>query len=68
MHCMATPAPAAGKLWWRNCPDNIGPLKQHNLWLELSDSMDRSPAIGFRCVADAVPTNCTTPWFTPGPC
>ena len=55
--------------WWRNCPTNAGPLTQHNIFLLLSDSMDRSAGIGFRCAVDATPTNCTTPWVTPGgPC
>ena len=33
---------------------NIGALSvdEQNTWLELSESMDRSAGIGFRCVAD----------------
>lgn len=69
MACLETETLAGGSLWWRNCPQNVGPLAQHNVFLLLSDSMDRSAGIGFRCAMDGVPTNCTTPWITPGgPC
>ena len=68
MHCLDTPTLADGPLWWRNCPANAGPLVQHNLLLLLSDSMDRSAGIGFRCVVDAAPPNCTTPWAAPHAC
>ncbi len=69
MACLDTETLAGGSLWWRNCPQNIGPLTQHNVFLLLSDSMDRSAGIGFRCAMDGAPTNCTTPWITPGgPC
>jgi hypothetical protein len=27
---------AGGSLWWRNCPQNVGPLTQHNIFLLLS--------------------------------
>ena len=69
MACLETETLAGGSLWWRNCPQNVGPLAQHNIFLLLSDSMDRSAGIGFRCAMDGAPTNCTTPWITPGgPC
>lgn len=69
MACLDTETLAGGSLWWRNCPQNVGPLTQHNVFLLLSDSMDRSAGIGFRCAMDGAPTNCTTPWITPGgPC
>ena len=34
----------------------IGPLKGHNTYLLMADSLDRSGGIGFRCVADAEDT------------
>ena len=69
MACLQTQTLAGGSLWWRNCPQNVGPLVQHNVFLLLSDSMDRSAGIGFRCAMDGAPTNCTTPWISPGgPC
>ena len=43
-----------GSHWYQPQPDSlgIGPLKGHNTYLLMADSLDRSGGIGFRCVAD----------------
>ena len=43
-----------GSHWYQPQPDSlgIGPLKGHNTYLLMSDSLDRSGGIGFRCVAE----------------
>ena len=45
---------AQGSHWYQPQPDSlgIGPLKGHNTYLLMADSLDRSGGIGFRCVAD----------------
>ena len=42
-----------GSHWYQPQPTFISPLYEHNTYLLMADSLDRSAAIGFRCVADA---------------
>ena len=39
MACLDTETLAGGSLWWRNCPQNVGPLTQHNVQTPLTTSV-----------------------------
>ena len=42
-----------GSHWYQPQPDILGPVREHNTYLLMDDSLDRSAGIGFRCVQDA---------------
>ena len=42
-----------GSHWYQPQPNLISPLYEHNTYLLMADSLDRSGNIGFRCVAEA---------------
>jgi len=42
----------AGSHWYQPATEVLGPVKEHNTYLLMSDSLDRSGGIGFRCVAE----------------
>ena len=41
-----------GSHWYQPQPTFLSPLYEHNTYLLMADSLDRSAGIGFRCVAD----------------
>ena len=41
-----------GSHWYQPATVVLGPVKEHNTYLLMSDSLDRSGGVGFRCVAE----------------